>query len=137
MNITGAPRAARRRVIASSASGVAVMRWTASGSSIRRSEQTERLGAVANEQILSLAVVIKHHRVVLPTDARDLVAAERRAGWVLVVAVRPDPPGLDGPAHPIGAVAVARPDAGAETVERVIGDCERVGVIGERGDRQH
>src|SRR6266540_4103858 len=86
------------------------------------SEQAERLGAVADQQVLGLAVVIEHHGVVLPADAGDLVPAERGAGWVLVVAVRPDPAGLDAAAHPVGAVAVAGPHTGTESVEGVVGD---------------
>src|SRR6266568_5931536 len=84
-NITAPPRAARRRRIASRAAGVAVMRARTIGSRITRSsEQPERFAAVADEQVLRLAVVIQHHEVVLPADARDLVATERGAGRVLV-----------------------------------------------------
>ena len=47
------------------------------------SEQTEWLGAVADQQVLGLAEVVEHHPVVLPADARDLVPAECRPSWVL------------------------------------------------------
>src|SRR5450756_870296 len=75
-----------------------------------------------------------HHPVVLPADAGDLVTAERRTRGVLVVAVGPDPAGLDAAAHPVGPGAIARPDAGTEAVKRVVGDLQRVRVVGEGGD---
>ena len=75
--------------------------------------------------------------MVLAADAGGLVAAERGVGRVLVVAVGPHAAGLDRAAHPVGPVGVARPDAGAEAVERVVGDLERLGVVGERGHREH
>src|SRR5664279_3991795 len=136
MNITAPPRAARRRAIAWCAAGVAVMRAGAAGWDIRHSEQAEWFAAVADEQVLDLAVVVQHHQVVLPADAGDLVAAERCARGVLVVAVRPDPAGLDAAAHLVGPVAISCPYAGAEAVEGVVGDGQRIGVVGERGDRQ-
>ena len=99
--------------------------------------QAEWFGAVADEQVLRLAVVIEHHAVVLAADTGDLVTAERRACGVLVVAVGPDAAGLDAAAHRVGAVAVARPHPGAEAVEGVVGDRQRLGVVGEGGHREH
>src|SRR5450755_4280785 len=137
-NTTGPPRAARRRVIASRAAGVAViLAWTMSSDITGSLEQPERFGAVADEQVLRLAVVIQHHEVVLAADARDLVATERGTGGVLVVAVRPDAAGLDAAAHLVCPGAVSGPDTGAQSVEGVIRDRQRVRVVGERGDRQH
>jgi ParB family chromosome partitioning protein len=75
--------------------------------------------------------------VVLPADAGDLVTTERCACRVLVVAVRPDATGLDLAAHLVCPCAVARPDAGAQAVEGVVGDRQRVLVVFEGGDRQH
>src|SRR5665213_2218529 len=99
-NITGPPLEARRRLIASRAAGVAVMRAGTAESDISNvSEQPEWLGAVADEEVLRLAVVVEHHRVVLPADTGDLVAAEGRACRVLVVAVGPHAAGLDLAAH--------------------------------------
>src|SRR5262245_46155432 len=98
-------------------------------------EEPEGLGRVADQQVLRLLVVLQHHLVVLPADARALVAAERRVRRVGVVAVGPHPAGLDGPAGPVGGGAVPGPDAGAEAVQRVVGDLDRVGEIGERRDR--
>ncbi|WJI66144.1 flavin reductase family protein [Mesorhizobium sp. C416B] len=36
---------------------------------------------------------------------------------------------MDRAAEPIGAIAVACPDTGPEAVQRVVGDCQRFGVI--------
>src|SRR5664280_482259 len=133
------PRWATMRAIASSAAGVA----TTGGSAIRpstltlRSEEPESVRAVADQQVLGLGVVLEHHLVVLAPHAGDLVAAERRTGRIEVVAVGPHAPGLDGPAHAVGAGAVARPHAGAQTVERVVGDRQRLGIVLERGHGEH
>ena len=85
-------------------------------------EQADRLRVVADEQALGLRVVVEHHAVVLASDARGLVAAEGRAGGVLVVTVGPHAAGLDRATHAERAAAVAGPDAGAEAVHRVVGD---------------
>src|ERR1035437_1532773 len=114
-NITGAPRAARRRPIASRAARVAVMRAGMTDSDITTSEEAERLGAVADEQVLRLAVMVEHHPVVLPAHAGDLVTTERRPCRIRVGAVRPDTAGLDLAAHLVRPVPVARPDTGAQT----------------------
>src|SRR5450759_3259531 len=58
-------------------------------------EEAERLGAVADQQVLRLAVMVEHHPVVLPAHAGDLVTTERRPCRIRVVAVRPDTAGLD------------------------------------------
>ena len=100
-----------------------------------RLEEAQRLGRVGHEQVLGLLVVREHHLVVLAADARALVAAEGGVGRVEVVAVGPDAAGLDAAPHPVGGVAVAGPDAGAEPVERVVGDVERLGLVLERGHR--
>src|SRR5205823_1612966 len=71
------------------------------------SEETELGGAVADQQVLGLLVVVEHHLVVLPADAGVLVPAERRVGGVRVVVVRPHPSGLDLPAGAVRRVDVA------------------------------
>src|SRR5579863_107541 len=111
------------------------MRASTIGSDITASEQPERFGAVADEQVLRLTVVIQHHEMVLAADARDLVATEGGPCRVLVVAVRPDATGLDAAAHLVGPGAVSGPDAGAQPVEGVIRDRQGVRVVGEGGDR--
>ena len=102
----------------------------------RGSEEAELLRAVADQQVLGLLVVMQHHQVVFAADAGLLVAAKRRVCRVGVVAVGPDPAGLDRPAEPVAGVGVAAPDAGAKAVERVIGDLQRfrVGLEGADGD---
>src|SRR5450631_4289077 len=109
-NITGAPRAARKALIASRAAGVALMRAGVADSVIVGPlEEAERLGAVADEQVLRLAVVVEHHPVVLPADAGDLVTTERCPCRICVVAVRPDAASLDLAAHLVGPRPVPCP----------------------------
>src|SRR6516225_7290493 len=93
--------------------------WTA------RSEEAELLRAVADQEVFGLLVVIEHHLVGFTPDARLLVAAERRMRRIGVIAVGPDPTGLDGAAEAVAAVGVPAPDAGAEAIERVVGDRQR------------
>src|SRR4051812_13018576 len=101
------------------------------------SEEPERLVAVADQQGLGLLIVVQHHLVVLAPDARLLVAAERRMRRIGVIAVRPDPAGLDAAAHAEGGVHVARPHARAQPVERVVGDRQRLFLVLERRHRNH
>ena len=61
------------------------------------SEESELLWAVADQEILGLLVMVEHHLVGLAANARLLVAAECRMRRVGVVAIGPDPSGLDRP----------------------------------------
>src|SRR6185295_19981732 len=63
------------------------------------------------------------------------VSAERGVRRIGVVAIGPDPARLDGAAETIEPARIAAPDTGAETVERVVGDRERLVVVLEGGDR--
>src|SRR3990167_5147838 len=81
----------------------------------RGSEKAHRVDVVAHQQVFGLLIMVEHHLVVFTADTGLLVATERRMRRVQVVAVGPDPPGLDRPAHAVGAVDVAGPQAGAET----------------------
>ena len=56
---------------------------------------------------------------------------------VEVVAVGPHTPGLDRPAHAVGAVDVAGPQAGAEAEFAVISDGQGFGFVLEGGDAHH
>ncbi|MNK86103.1 hypothetical protein D3C87_1060060 [compost metagenome] len=56
---------------------------------------------------------------------------------VQVVAVGPHPPGLDRPAHAVGAVDVAGPQAGAEAELAVVGNRQGFGFVLEGGDTHH
>src|ERR1700734_4362449 len=103
--------------------------------SARRSEEAELLRAVADQHVLGLLIVIEHHLVVFAADARLLVAAERRMRRIGVVAIGPHAAGLDRAAEPVAAIGVAAPYAGAEAVERVVGDRKRFFVGLERGHR--
>src|SRR5207247_3842976 len=66
-----------------------------------------------------------------------LVAAERRRRVETVVCVRPDDTGAQVLGHPEDAGALFRPDAGAETVRRVVGLLDRFLRRAEREDREH
>src|SRR6202042_708719 len=90
------------------------------------SEEAQGLGAVAHQDVLGVLIVVEHHLVVFAADAGGLVSAERGMRRVGVIAIGPDPAGLDRTSKLVGAVAVAGPDAGAEPVQRVVGDFERV-----------
>src|SRR5690242_9898859 len=78
------------------------------------SEEAELLGAVADQHVLGLLVVVEHHLVRLAADAGLLVAAEGGVRRIGVIAVGPDASGLDGAAEAVAAVRVAAPDAGAQ-----------------------
>ena len=54
-----------------------------------------------------------------------------------MIAVGPHASGLDRAAHAVGHIAVAAPHACAQSVQRVIGDRQRFGLVLERGHRQH
>jgi len=99
-------------------------------------EEAEGLGAVADQQVLGLAVVVEDHLVGLTAETRLLVAAEGCAGGIEVIAVGPDATGLDATAETISVRAIAGPDARAEAVGGVIRDLERFFDGGELGDRE-
>src|SRR5271169_1635149 len=90
------------------------------------SEETERLGRIADQQVLGLLVMVEHHLARLAPNARGLVAAEGGVSGIGVEAIRPYASGLDGAPEAIGPVAISGPYARAKTVERVIGDGERI-----------
>ncbi len=54
-----------------------------------------------------------------------------------MIAVGPDAPRLDRTSHPVGAVAIAGPDAGPQAVKRVIGNFQRFRVGFKGGHGQH
>ena len=107
------PCLAVRRSIASSAASVATIRSAIA--LLLGSEEAERLGVIADQQALGLAVVLEHHLVVLAADARGVVAAERRVGGVLVLAVVAEPaPRRAGRSHkPQEDCVTVRADIGA------------------------
>src|SRR3546814_7696562 len=98
------------------------------------SEEAQRLGRIADQQVLRLLIMVQHHLVRLAPDARLLVSAKGRMGRIGVVAIGPDAPGLDGAAHAIGGVAVAAPHPRAQAIERVVCDVQRLRLDLE-GDR--
>src|SRR3546814_17377579 len=81
------------------------------------SEQAERVLVIGDEQVLGLLIMVEHHPVIFTPEARRLVSAEGGMGGVLVIAVGPDPPGLDRAAQTVGGVAAPGPDARAKSSE--------------------
>ena len=108
--------------------GVASTRFTIS-------EEPEFLFAIADEHVFCPLIMVEHHLMVLAANPGHFVAAERGVGRILVIAVDPDATGLNLAAEAIGAVHVTRPNAGAETVQRVVRDGERLGIVFERRHR--
>src|SRR5215210_4547116 len=70
---------------------------------------------------LDLRVEVEGVAAHLAAVAGLLVAAEGRGGVEHVVGVNPDHAGLDLPGEAVGARDVARPDAGREAVDRLVG----------------
>ena len=66
--------------------------------------------------------MVEHHFVVFASEAALFVAAERGVRRVIVIAVDPDATGFDGSWDLIKLVRVARPNACAQAVKRVVGD---------------
>src|SRR3546814_16379275 len=80
--------------------------------------------------------MVEHHPVIFTPEARRLVSAEGGMGAVLVIAVGPDPPGLDRAAQTVGGVAPPGPDAPANTVGGFVGKGARLLDRLEGGERQ-
>src|SRR5262249_47685269 len=89
------------------------------GGAAALSEEAESIGAVADQQVLGLLVVVHDHLVRFATEAGGFVAAERRVCRIHVVAVGPHASGLDLAADPVCDGAIARPDARTQPVNRV------------------
>src|SRR5699024_4525473 len=94
-NISGPCVSTRRR----SRSAAWSVTSTRVGDSVIGSEEAELVRRVRHQQVLRLLVVVEHHPVVLATDAGLLVATERGVRRVLVIAVGPDPAGLNAAPH--------------------------------------
>ena len=83
----------------------------AAASSYEFLEQAEGLGAVADKEVLGLAIVIEDHLVGLAAETRLLVTAEGSARGIEVIAVGPAAASLDATADAIRIGTVAGPDA--------------------------
>ena len=57
--------------------------------------------------------------------------------WIGVIVVHPDPACLNGTAHAVGDIAIARPDTGPKAIECVIGDTQRLGLVFKSGYRHN
>jgi hypothetical protein len=75
--------------------------------------------------------------MVFPPEPGSFVTAEGGMGRIGVIAIGPHSPGLDAAPYPVRVVAVARPDAGAKTLDGVIADADRILDGLERRHRQH
>src|SRR5690554_8069933 len=72
-----------------------------------RSEEPERVGVVAGQHTLGLLIMLQRHLVGLAANTGLLVTTEGRVGRVCVVAVDPDPTGLDIAAHAVREIGVS------------------------------
>mgnify|MGYP003409230673 CR=1 FL=1 len=86
-------------------------------------EETQFLFAVADQDALELLVVVEDDLVCFATDAGFFVATKRGVSRVSVIAVRPDAASFDRTAHAVSDITVTAPDASAETINGVVGDC--------------
>src|SRR5690606_31382960 len=79
-----------------------------SGDAARRprteSKESQRAGAVADQQVFGLLIMLQCLFVGFAADTGFLVATEGGVGRVGVVAVGPDAACLNAPAHAVGAV---------------------------------
>src|ERR1700692_1221800 len=107
------------------------------GESGESSKEAKLLGTVAYQHVLGLLVVVEHHLMVFPADARLLVSAERRMRGIGVVTVSPHAARLDRAAEAVEPVGITAPDARAEAVERVVGDRQRLLIVLEGRNRNH
>src|SRR6516165_4397618 len=73
----------------------------------------------------------------LTSDARLLVTTKRRVGGVGVIAVGPDASSLNGAAHAIAGIRIARPHSGTQAIERIVSDLQRFALILEGRDRHN
>src|SRR5215217_6122108 len=87
----------------------------------KRSEEPERLRAVAHQHVLGLLVMVEHHLVGFAPDARLLVTAEGGVRWIGMVAIGPHTTGLDIATELVATVRFAAPHPGAEAIKRVVG----------------
>src|SRR5450631_1028539 len=101
------------------------------------SEEAELLGAIADQQVLGLLVMVEHHLVGFSADARLLVSAERRMCGISVITVGPDAARLYCAAEAVEPVGITAPDTRAEAIERVVGNRKRFVVVLEGGHRNH
>src|ERR1700691_3325712 len=89
-------------------------------------EEAQRLGAVADQNVLRLLGMVEHHRMSLSADSGLLVAAEGCMRRIRMIAIGPDPACLDAAAETIGGVQIPGPRSCAQSVQRVIGDFQRL-----------
>src|SRR3954453_23581043 len=94
---------------------------------------------LATERLRRIERQVGLHAVqpALAAEARHLVAAERARRVESVERVRPDDAGAQALGHPEDALALLRPDAGAQSVRRVVRLLDRLVRRAEREDGQH
>src|ERR1022692_3115865 len=99
-----------------------------------RLEEAELLRAVTHQEVLGLLIVVEHHAVGFAADAGLLVSSKGSVCRISVVAVDPHASGLNAASQTMAAIDVSSPETGAEAVEGVVGDFERVGFVLECGN---
>src|ERR1700691_1788321 len=77
-------------------------------------DEDQRLGAVADQNVLRLLVMVEHHLMSLSADSGLLVAAEGGMRWIRMIAIGPDPACLDAAAETIGGVQIPGPHSCAQ-----------------------
>src|SRR5690349_2126981 len=95
-----------------------------------------RLGDV-DEDVLGLGVEVERRHPELPTDARHLVAAERRLRVHGAVRVHADHAGLESTRGAHRLADVAAPDRAGQAVGRRVGEAKRLFLRVEWDDRDH
>src|SRR5690554_5173377 len=100
-------------------------------------EEAQRTGAIADQQVFGLLVVVQDHLVGFAADPGLLVTAKGSMGRVQMVTVGPYPSGLNGTTHAVGTVDVAGPEAGTKTVLGVVGNGQSLGFVLEGGHCHH
>mmetsp|Transcript_39887 Transcript_39887/g.69060 ORF Transcript_39887/g.69060 Transcript_39887/m.69060 type:complete len:559 (+) Transcript_39887:102-1778(+) len=100
-------------------------------------EEAQFVLVVRDQHVLGVAVVVKHHLVVLSAETGLFVSTKRSVGRVGMVVVYPHTAGLDGTRHLVHLVGIAGPHASAKAVDTVVGD--RNSLFGglEGGHRSH
>ena len=81
--------------------------------------------------------MLQHHLVGFTPDAGLLITPKCGVCRIGVIAVGPDAPGLNAPAHFIGQITVAAPDACPQAIRRVVGNLQCLLHRFEGGHRQH
>ena len=101
------------------------------------SKPARRRGRDVVPDVLGLLVLLETRLSELPAEAGLLVAAPLRLGDVGVVVVDPDRAHAHPGRDPLPLAGVLGPDRAGQAVDRVVGDPDRVVLVGEGLDGEH